>query len=49
MSDLLFDFGIARTEFSDATYAAVGRRLRLQLGSKQIAARWLYLSACAKR
>jgi hypothetical protein len=27
MSDLLFDFNIARTEFSDAAYAAVGRAL----------------------
>jgi hypothetical protein len=27
MSDLLFDFDIVRTEFSDAAYAAVGRAL----------------------
>jgi hypothetical protein len=27
MSDLLFDFDFARTEFSDAAYAAVGRAL----------------------
>ena len=27
MSDLVFDFDIARTEFSDAAYGAVGRAL----------------------
>jgi hypothetical protein len=49
MSDFLFDFDIARTEFPMRATLRLAERSRLQLGSKQIAARWLYLSAFAKR